>query len=629
MKNRTSRNFLAPLLFFLAALYFLTLHFIKMDGFSGVVGNINYEGQRTIGSLLAPAKIKKMNVSFNGIDFNFSLFSKLIITTSDSINHPLTLQDYIIENDRITLKYNKNVSLIFISDIHSKKVTLLPNLPLTIPPINEVTLPAKTLPGFSLEQEEASELYRLTMEEENYYITIPTDTELDLKKGSIYLNVSNNIIKSIVLEETLSGTGRSLHDWYDNEGTLLNNTIYRTSLNQYLDSCIQSLQNHLDTRTGLIAKNDDSNSSYFSEDALASFVVGAIPRGQYNSVVSMLGSGVSRQSSQMTYFSSPFFDDIVNKGNALMVEDWRKSAKYQDSLTRRDPNLFNEKNLVDYFGSQYDLYKLIPELFEFSTVGINNDDDFESLIGRLDIQLNYLSNFPDQNREGSVEKIIEILNSRTFWIKDDLLLFDNQGIAQIESTLIFGQLLIDYSQILNDEKLLASGWKFILSCLKYSDINGYLPQQIVYSNQSDPEKEGSLPPEYLYMLLNESSYNPRRMSLKNQLGAGAWAFTASSKLSVQSTPRETVINVDFPIGSEHYFIIRGVSPFHQLSMHNTAWKSDSSFQRYSDGWVYDKAKNTLFIKIKHRRATETIKLTHYVQTEETTPPVSPENGTTE
>jgi hypothetical protein len=612
MKNGIPRKYLlAPILLIVLSLYFLTLHFIKLERFSGVVGNISYIGRRTTGSILSPVKTKNLSVSFNGMIFNFTPLSQLIITTSDGIEHPLTLQEYTAEDDRITVKFDKNVSLIFISDIHSKKVTLLPNLPLTIPPINEVALPAGTDEGFSLVREDNDELYKLTREEENYYITIPSDTIIDLENDKVFLNVSNNIIKSIVLEETLSGTGRSLADWYEQEGALLNSMIYNTSLDQFMDRVIQSLQNHLDTRTALITRPDETNSTYFSEKGLATFVMGAISRGQYDNVISILQGGISRQSSQMTCYTSSFFDDIVNKGNALMVDDWRKTGSYKELLDNKDKALFTREYLVEFFDSQVDLYKDTEQLFRFAVDNINEDESFSTLLGRMVIQLEYINKYPEKGAANSLDKLIEILQSRTFWIKDDLLLFDDQGIAEISPTLQFGNLLIRYSDTLDNAELLASGWKYILSCLKYSDIDGYLPERVVYTNQSEPEMEGAIPPEDVYILLNNSSYNPRRISLKNQLGAGAWAYTASSKMTVKSTPRETVINVDFPIGSEHYFIVRGVASFTELQMHDIRWKSDPSFQRYSDGWLYDASKNTLYVKIRHRRGTETIRVLHY------------------
>ncbi|MBN2625870.1 MAG: hypothetical protein JXA95_04320, partial [Spirochaetales bacterium] len=264
MKTGIPRKFLlAPLLLILVSLFFLTRHFIELDRFSGIVGNINYVGRRTTGSLLSPVKTINLSLSFNGMKFDFTPFSQLVITTSDGIKHPLVLQEYSVENDRINVKFDKDVSLIFISDIHSKKVTLLPNLPLTIPPINEVTLPAGAVSGFTLERERGSDLFKLSNDTENYYVTIPSDTVMDLENNQVYLNVSNNIIKSIVLEETLSGTGRSLADWYDKEGALLNSMIYRTSLGQFMDRVDLSLQNHLDTRTGLITRPDEDNSTYF------------------------------------------------------------------------------------------------------------------------------------------------------------------------------------------------------------------------------------------------------------------------------------------------------------------------------------------------------------------------------
>jgi hypothetical protein len=612
MKTGIPRKFLlAPLLLILVSLFFLTRHFIELDRFSGVVGNINYVGRRTTGSLLSPVKTIKLTISFNGMKFDFTPFSQLVITTSDGIKHPLVLQEYSVENDRINVNFDKDVSLIFISDIHSKKVTLLPNLPLTIPPINEVTLPAGAIPGYTLEREKGSDLFKLSNDTENYYVTIPSDTVMDLENNQVYLNVSNNIIKSIVLEETLSGTGRSLEDWYDKEGALLNSMIYRTSLGQFTDRVDLSLQNHLDTRTGLITRPDENNSTYFSEEGLVSFVIGALGKGQYDSAVSMLMNGASRQTSQLTIYSSPFFDDVVNKGNALIVNDWRRAGAVMSDLREKKLDLYNQKNLIEFFDSQMDLYKETDSLFQYALADLKREEDFPSLLGRLTLELEYRKRFPERDSAGNRDQIIEILQSRTFWIKDDLLLFNNQGIAEIEPTLRFGQLLITYSDLLDDDELLASGWKYILSCLKYSDIDGYLPEKILYNDKGETETEGSLPPEETYALLNDSPYTPRRISLRTQLGAGAWGYTASSKLTVKSTPRETVVNVDFPTGSEHYFIIRGIPPFRELEMHDIRWKSDRNFQRYSDGWLYDEAKNTLYVKIKHRQITETIRILHY------------------
>jgi hypothetical protein len=398
MKNRIPRKYLfAPFMFLLVSFFFLAQHFIKTERFSGVVGNINYIGDKTPGSRLSPERTRSLNVFFNGIDFNFTPLSKLIITTSDGIEHPLNLNEYTAGNDRITLDFENNVSLIFISDIHSKKVTLLPNLPLTIPPINEVILPAGSYEGFRLEQESETDLNKLTNGDENYYLTIPSDTVMDLQENRIFLNVSNNIIKSIVLEETLSGSGRSLQDWYEKEGALLSSTIYKTSLNQFMDRVIQSLQNHLDTREGLITRIDEDGSSYFSEQGLTSFVIGSIPKGQYNSVVSMLQTGASRQASQLTVLSSPYFDDIVNKGNALIVDDWKKGQTYEDQLAAENPELLKQRGLVDYFDTQYNLYKKQEDLFLFAIKNIEETEDFSYLLGRIEVILDYLKKILKRN----------------------------------------------------------------------------------------------------------------------------------------------------------------------------------------------------------------------------------------
>ena len=46
-------------------------------------------------------------------------------------------------------------------------------------------------------------------------------------------------------------------------------------------------------------------------------------------------------------------------------------------------------------------------------------------------------------------------------------------------------------------------------------------------------------------------------------------------------------------------------------MNGIRWNGDPNFQRYYAGWYYDQANETLYLKIRHRVKTETIRILYY------------------
>jgi hypothetical protein len=69
--------------------------------------------------------------------------------------------------------------------------------------------------------------------------------------------------------------------------------------------------------------------------------------------------------------------------------------------------------------------------------------------------------------------------------------------------------------------------------------------------------------------------------------------------------------VDFPPGAIHHIVIRGIKKFNVLYMNGIRWNGDPNFQRYYAGWFYDQANETLYMKIRHRAETETIRILYY------------------
>lgn len=614
------RFYTAASLYFLIALIFLVIHIFSTERISGIRGNINYIGRSTKPSRLRPAEIRKMKVFFNGLELFVDPLHRLKVITSDGITHPLKFENYSLTDNGINLHFNHEVNLLIISDIHSKKVLLQPDLPLTIPPMERLILPAQWMKGYQLTLEE--DLYRLHKgENENFYLTMPENTIIKEDAHLLDIDVSNNILRDIVLEETLTGSGRTLQDWFEKEGDRDLVSAYARELQQYAEKVFLSVRGRMDSE-GFI--NDKAGERYFSENAVNLLLIESLERGMYPETQSELQAVASRNRSRLSNLSAVYLGDIVTQGGNMISSDWRFQTQLNSGLSSQAYSFFEYRGLYNFFNSQIGLYKKTVDLENLAMENKDHTEDYLYQLNRLEFLLEAEYAQPNTERLAVIkQQLEEILLANVFWIKEDLLLFDEQGIAQMEASLRLGKLLVQYAPQLSEQQWLIAGRKIVLSTLRYSDTLGYIPESLIFSSTGEPEQVGFIRPEHNYHILITSRYNPRRIPLSDKLGAGSWVYTGVSKLSISSSPRETVLNVDFPLGASHHMIIRGVKPFTNIYLHGIRWKSDANFQRYSDGWVYDSQKEILYLKIQHKRPTETIQIRYYSDQPAPTPAAQP------
>jgi hypothetical protein len=94
------------------------------------------------------------------------------------------------------------------------------------------------------------------------------------------------------------------------------------------------------------------------------------------------------------------------------------------------------------------------------------------------------------------------------------------------------------------------------------------------------------------------------------LAPGSWVLTASHLDSVQIDSRRQRYLFSFPQGQTHYLLIQGVRPPESVVMHGIPWKTDPQYFQYSDGWSYDAATQSLFVKLTHRSEAEELILNY-------------------
>ncbi|MFA6506638.1 MAG: hypothetical protein WCT14_11090, partial [Treponemataceae bacterium] len=154
------------------------------------------------------------------------------------------------------------------------------------------------------------------------------------------------------------------------------------------------------------------------------------------------------------------------------------------------------------------------------------------------------------------------------------------------------------------------GRSLTLSALSLSDASGTLPTEASLPDGSDAAVGGAtrISSARVFKIVVGEARLPRAIPLVPDGGSSVWAWTAASA-SAKREANVIDIAVDFPVGESHFMILRGVKPFVKIELYGIDFSTDARFERYdSSGWAYSQSEQTLLLKMKHKSATEHIRI---------------------
>ena len=168
----------------------------------------------------------------------------------------------------------------------------------------------------------------------------------------------------------------------------------------------------------------------------------------------------------------------------------------------------------------------------------------------------------------------------------ELVFVRNRGEVDLDFNLRLGKALANWAASTEKDEWAAVGRSLVISA-------------ITQGGNSESAR--------FYRMLAPGTHHPRAVRLMD----GLWAWTASPAISAATQQGGNVlaINLSFPVDESHYVILRGVRPFNRIQIHNIDWRSDQQFERFdASGWVYFPQQQTLFLKVRHRLATEQVRI---------------------
>ncbi len=550
-----------PFIYALLIILFLVLHLLCFEENTFVLGNALFRERRTKGSLLAPSRISKLQITSNGLCLNFADQDFQIIT-EDGISRSPRLNSLQSGDNQGELFFNYGLTLKFKSLPQNTSMDI--KIPQTLPPIKELRIKAEVLQNFQQMEGEKGEI-SFSDGISTFFLT--SDAPVQLERGKLIISMKDRTRGKLSLNANAPGLGRPIAEWLaqkEQDQPLLKEKI----LENFTRKVYAGWKNRFEPGPGTWKQPDkDSN---FNEKTMVLFLSEAYRQGEKASLKARILDAGYKHSNSLSWYSSPFSGDII-----------RKTAPF---LSTRPENLLAQKKAL--------AFQSAPE-----TTPCQELLELKKKVAQARTSAKDLTPWIKKN-------IYPLLA----WLDDGVyILPPEENSTNSLVCLEAAELMEEAGEISKNENLLKISAILRNSILKKADAEGILPRRILFSKDQPFQKEGSLLPFEVFALYEKRNYSPR-ISLFPELGADGWLYSASRSVSLNKTRDELAVHFKFPAGRIEHAAIKGVEPFDRIILHGIRWKSDPAFQRYSDGWSYDKTNKVLYLKIKHRNFLEKVRI---------------------
>jgi hypothetical protein len=348
----------------------------------------------------------------------------------------------------------------------------------------------------------------------------------------------------------------------------------------------------------------------FSESVGVGLLAESIARGTWAAALAQWTDALARQERRapdavLPAATSPYVGGLREYAASLQSSAADRVAHARGLLSKSDPALFSVPGLIPLL-IDHGSPDLLQGALSLMTGKIVAGLDASSASGLLEGLLDYTREVaPNEELSRAARELIDkaILPAvRTV----DAGVFLEAGVGRVDVTrsVRCGSILMRAGVSLEYPVSSAVGRGLVVSALALCTQDGTLPVSLVLSSGRVSARDGQQGPEEIYPLLPLDRPVPREVSVAHALGQGSWLWTAARLISADSTGGDARLVLEYPVGTPHHFMIQNVKPFTMIRMHGIPWHSDPTYAKYSDGWAYDSASRTLYVKLTGRQPRE-------------------------
>ncbi len=350
----------------------------------------------------------------------------------------------------------------------------------------------------------------------------------------------------------------------------------------------------------------------FSEKALTAYLAESLARGTFQDSLSRVRGAKDKWRDDLSYLSAPYLGDLVRKMSALQVADLAESKRLAQLVADNSPSIFEKDGLLSFLLDRGPA-SLAQGAFKYFagvdpsklTIGqavgyLGCALDGKSLLGLKD------EDNPCRAASAAAESIVAAARAAP---NGFVLVTEADGSSDIRTCLLAGRLLVAYGTAKAKPAIVGVGQGLVEGVWGLSDAQGFAPARVVVRGATIEQRIGAIAPEELYSLVADNPYYPHEVSFYRDIMPGFWAWTCSPSLVVQANSARYVFTAAFPAGRSHYLTFYGVKPFTDIQLYDIDYSPDNEFESYdASGYLYKKEMGSLYIKMKHKKDQEDIKL---------------------
>jgi len=352
----------------------------------------------------------------------------------------------------------------------------------------------------------------------------------------------------------------------------------------------------------------------FSEKALAAYLAEAAARGSYADAITRARGAKEKWSDKLGFLTAPYLGGLYSKMTASDAADQNEVKRLTQLVVDKSSTIFEKEGLLRF------LVDRAPSSLSRDALAYIAGVDQAKLsmrqaVGLLSCAVDAKSLLKDESNflSASVAAVADRIAASVRKTSSGSFFVDGEGSdggSDLRLSLLAGEALVAYGQASSKPNFVGLGQSLMEGVMALSDTQGFSPSRVVATKEgSVDQKEGSILPEDIYSILADNPYYPHEVSFARDAGPGVWAWTCASSLTVQSSASRKVFTVGFFVGRAHYVTIYGIKRFANIQLYDIDYSPDNDFESYdASGYRHDIDKGVLYLKMKHKKDSEDIKL---------------------
>jgi len=348
----------------------------------------------------------------------------------------------------------------------------------------------------------------------------------------------------------------------------------------------------------------------FSEKALAAYLAESLARGSYQDALLRVRGAKEIWTDKLGFLSAPYFGGLNRKMKDFAAVDLVETKRLAQLLADKSPVALEKDGLLRYLinRSPNDLAQVA---LRYISVLVPAKLTIKQTVGLLGCAVDAKSLLKDEDNSlrdaaAAADRIVAAVHKST---SGYFLASEEDSSSDIRLSLLAGCILASYGEASSKPALIGVGQSLVESVLGLADAQGFVPARVLARGGAVELKTGILSPEEIYPLFADNPYYPHEVGFIRDAAPGIWAWTCAPSLSVKVSGNRYVFAARFPEGRSHFLSFYGVKPFANIQLYEIDYSPDNDFENYdASGYLYDRTIGALFLKMKHKKESEDIKL---------------------